>query len=77
MDRDRCVIEGVVDGLSPGEHGLAIHETGDTSRWWGVVGCRGGWVGRGVQLSYKNQLWRIVVFTKVDFGAQYACRNAI
>ena len=27
-----CVIEGTVDGLSPGLHGLAIHETGDTSQ---------------------------------------------
>ena len=27
-----CVIEGTVDGLSPGQHGLAIHETGDTSQ---------------------------------------------
>ena len=27
-----CVIEGTVDGLSPGHHGLAIHETGDTSQ---------------------------------------------
>lgn len=35
VDRERCVIEGVVDGLSPGEHGLAIHETGDVSE-----GCR-------------------------------------
>ena len=25
------MIEGTVDGLSPGLHGLAIHETGDTS----------------------------------------------
>jgi len=27
----RCLVEGTVDGLSPGAHGLAIHETGDTS----------------------------------------------
>ena len=26
------MIEGTVDGLSPGLHGLAIHETGDTSQ---------------------------------------------
>ena len=34
MDRERCVIEGVVDGLTPGAHGLAIHETGDVSRFY-------------------------------------------
>ena len=33
VDRERCVIEGVVDGLTPGAHGLAIHETGDVSRF--------------------------------------------
>jgi len=31
IDKDRCVIDGTVDGLTPGFHGLAIHETGDTS----------------------------------------------
>jgi len=31
IDRESCVIEGTVDGLSPGEHGLAVHETGDIS----------------------------------------------
>ena len=38
VDRERCVIEGVVDGLSPGQHGLAIHETGDTSRGCASLG---------------------------------------
>ena len=33
VDRERCVIERVVDGLTPGAHGLAIHETGDVSRF--------------------------------------------
>ena len=33
VDRERCLIEGVVDGLTPGFHGLAIHETGDVSRF--------------------------------------------
>ena len=33
VDRERCVIEGVVDGLTPGAHGLAIHEAGDVSRF--------------------------------------------
>ena len=32
---------------------------------------------RGVQLSYKNQFLHIDLFSKVDFGAQYACHNAI
>ena len=32
LDSDQCLIEGTVDGLSPGLHGLAIHETGDTSQ---------------------------------------------
>lgn len=28
---DTCVIDGTVDGLKPGKHGLAIHECGDVS----------------------------------------------
>ena len=27
-----CVVEGTIDGLSPGEHGLAVHEAGDVSQ---------------------------------------------
>jgi len=38
VDRERCVIEGVVDGLTPGAHGLAIHETGDVSRGCASLG---------------------------------------
>ena len=34
----RCVIEGTVDGLEPGEHGLAVHETGDISQGCNTVG---------------------------------------
>ena len=34
----RCVIEGTVDGLEPGEHGLAVHETGDISQGCHTVG---------------------------------------
>ena len=34
VDSEQCVIEGTIDGLSPGQHGLAIHEAGDTS-----MGC--------------------------------------
>ena len=30
VDAETCVIDGTLDGLSPGaEHGLAIHESGD------------------------------------------------
>jgi len=38
VDAERCVIEGTVDGLTPGEHGLAIHETGDTSNGCASLG---------------------------------------
>ena len=33
-NRDYCVIDGVIDGLSEGKHGLHINELGDLS-----VGC--------------------------------------
>lgn len=26
-----CIIDGTVDGLTPGEHGMHIHECGDIS----------------------------------------------
>ena len=38
LDSDQCVIEGTVDGLTPGLHGLAIHETGDTSEGCASLG---------------------------------------
>ena len=38
LDADHCVIEGTVDGLTPGAHGLAVHETGDTSEGCGSLG---------------------------------------
>ena len=31
IDSSNCVIDGTIDGLSPGLHGLHIHETGDLS----------------------------------------------
>lgn len=27
-----CIVDGVVDGLSPGQHGMHVHECGDVSR---------------------------------------------
>ncbi len=40
LDRDTCVVDGTIDGLSPGrEHGLAIHASGDLS---GGCGGDGG-----------------------------------
>lgn len=32
VSKDLCVIDGTVDGLSPGLHGLNIHELGDLSQ---------------------------------------------
>ena len=32
VDNNVCVIDGTIDGLSPGEHALAIHECGDISQ---------------------------------------------
>ena len=32
VSEDLCVIDGTVDGLSPGFHGLNIHELGDLSQ---------------------------------------------
>ncbi|KAK2182262.1 hypothetical protein NP493_359g06011 [Ridgeia piscesae] len=37
VDPDTCVMEGTIDGLSPGAHGLFIHELGDVSR--GCASC--------------------------------------
>ena len=33
-----CIIDGTIDGLSPGEHALAIHECGDLSGGCDTVG---------------------------------------
>jgi len=38
IDKQRCVIEGTVDGLEPGDHGLAVHETGDLSQGCASLG---------------------------------------
>ncbi|XP_077313191.1 copper chaperone for superoxide dismutase isoform X2 [Lithobates pipiens] len=39
VSQDTCVIDGTVDGLSPGLHGLHIHEFGDNSA--GCESCGG------------------------------------
>ena len=31
LDEDQCVIEGTIDGLTPGSYRLAVHEYGDLS----------------------------------------------
>ena len=31
LSNDNCVFEGTIDGLTPGQHALAIHEAGDLS----------------------------------------------
>ena len=43
VSEDLCVIDGTVDGLSPGLHGLNIHELGDLSQ-----GCS--------RLEYANEI---------------------
>lgn len=34
IDNDTCLIDLTVEGLSPGKHGVHIHECGDISRGW-------------------------------------------
>lgn len=29
LSEDRCLIDGTIDGLEPGAHGLHVHELGD------------------------------------------------
>ena len=37
-DLETCIIDGTLDGLNPGEHGLAIHECGDISGGCSTIG---------------------------------------
>merc|ERR1719312_2303808 len=54
VDSEKCVIEGTTPAVGPGEHGLAIHETGDTSL--GCVSLGGHYNPRGVRHgSPKNE----------------------
>nr|CAD7438795.1 unnamed protein product [Timema bartmani] len=38
MEQDRCLIDGTIDGLEPGHHGLHIHELGDLSGGCDTIG---------------------------------------
>ncbi|XP_034249014.1 copper chaperone for superoxide dismutase isoform X2 [Thrips palmi] len=38
FDEANCIIDGTIDGLSPGKHGLHIHECGDISKGCDSVG---------------------------------------
>ncbi|XP_065177411.1 copper chaperone for superoxide dismutase-like [Sycon ciliatum] len=38
VEDDKCILEGTVDGLSPGKHGIHIHEYGDISQGCESVG---------------------------------------
>lgn len=32
LPENRCLIDGTIDGLEPGAHGLHVHELGDLTR---------------------------------------------
>lgn len=53
VDENTCVIEGTIDGLMPGEHGLAIHEYGDISD--GCNSCGGHFNPHGVEHGGPSQ----------------------
>ncbi|CAB4057122.1 CCS [Lepeophtheirus salmonis] len=38
VDDENCIIDGTIDGLSPGYHGLAVHESGDLSQGCNSLG---------------------------------------
>ncbi|XP_059088410.1 copper chaperone for superoxide dismutase-like [Tigriopus californicus] len=39
VDESTCVVDGTIDGLSPGKHALAIHECGDLTQGCKSVGA--------------------------------------
>ncbi|KAF2893870.1 hypothetical protein ILUMI_12311 [Ignelater luminosus] len=38
INQNTCIVDGTIDGLNPGVHGLFVHETGDISRGCDSVG---------------------------------------
>lgn len=32
LSKNRCLIDGTIDGLTPGAHGLHVHELGDLTQ---------------------------------------------
>lgn len=32
LSQERCLIDGTIDGLTPGAHGLHVHELGDLTQ---------------------------------------------
>ncbi|GAB6031730.1 hypothetical protein CHUAL_009473 [Chamberlinius hualienensis] len=38
MDHNKCIIDGTIDGLSPGEHGFHVYEYGDLSEGYANLG---------------------------------------
>lgn len=38
INKTSCIVEGTIDGLTPGEHGLAVHEAGDVSQGCATLG---------------------------------------
>ena len=64
VDPDTCVMEGTIDGLSPGAHGLFIHELGDVSR-----GCARFVSTVTLPLSIVLCSWLPIIWTdKMHFG---------
>nr|CAB3228946.1 copper chaperone for superoxide dismutase-like [Phallusia mammillata] len=58
LDEQNCLFEGTLDGLSPGEHGLNIHEFGDLSN--GCVNCGEHYNPHGRQHGGRNKSERHV-----------------
>ena len=58
MDEDNCLVEGTVDGLTPGKHGLNVHEYGDLSN--GCLNCGEHFNPTGKNHGGRNELERHV-----------------